>query len=170
VLIGVYASKAYIHKDPMRWTGIVFLLLTAGCNGGSEPAITTGEVVGLWRIALVPENPCERTHPAPSLTVDLTVLGGTFDSELTLMGNWELGPVMNPMRPLEGQVDLHTGRFTAELWREPPAGAPIPEARARLTGTIIDYGSLEGELEDPIEDAAGIFGTGTCRYEAVGQR
>ena len=155
----------------MRWTCTLVVLLSAACDGGSEPAITTSEVVGMWTIELdEPEDACDRNNPAPSLTVNLTVLGETFDTELTLTGTWELGPVTNPTHALEGEVDLNTGRFTAELWREPPEGAPVPEARARLVGTIVDYGSLNGELEDPVEDAAGILGAGTCRYTAAGQR
>jgi len=154
----------------MRRVCTVIALLCAGCDGSSEPAITTSEVVGLWTVVVAPEEACDRNNPAPSLTVDLTVLGETFATELTLMGTWELGPVTNPTHPLEGEVDLQTGRFTAELWREPPAGTPVPEARARLTGTIVDYGTLNGELEDPVSDAAGILGTGSCRYAATGQR
>lgn len=145
-------------------------LLYTGCSGASEPAITTSEVVGLWTVVLEPDGVCDRNNPAPSLTVGLTVLGQTFETELTLSGTWELGPVTNPGQPLEGEVDLETGRFSAQLWREPPEGAPVSEARARLTGTIVDYGSLNGELEDPVEDAAGILGAGTCRYTAAGQR
>ena len=120
-------------------------------------------------IALAEEEPCDRNNPAPSLTVNLTVLGGTFDTELTLMGTWELGPVTNPSHPLEGEVDLKTGRFAAELWREPPAGAPVPEARGRLAGTIVDYGTLNGELADPVAEAVGILGAGACHYAATGQ-
>lgn len=154
----------------MRWLRNLTALLCAACGGGSEPAITMSEVVGLWRIALSEEEPCERNNPAPSLTVNLTVLGERGATELMLMGTWELGPVIHPAQPLEGEVDLETGRFTAELWREPPEGAPVPEARGRLTGTIVDYGTLHGELEDPVADATGILGAGTCQYGATGQR
>ena len=154
----------------MRWTGTVIALVCAGCERSSEPAITTSEVVGMWTIALAEEEPCERNNPAPSLTVSLTVLGGTFDTELALLGTWEIGPVMKPTHPLEGEVDLKTGRFAAELWREPPAGAPVPEARGRLTGTIVDYGILNGELADPVAEAVGILGAGACHYAANGQR
>jgi hypothetical protein len=154
----------------MRWVWTVTTLLCAGCGGGSEPAITISEVVGMWTIALAEEEPCDRNNPAPSLTVNLTVLGETGATELMLTGTWELGPVIHPTRPLEGEVDLETGRFTAELWRESPDGTPVPEARARLTGTIVDYGSLNGELEDPVSDATGILGAGMCQYGVTGQR
>jgi hypothetical protein len=149
---------------------LIALPIYVGCGGGPEPAITTGEVVGTWTIVLEKQEPCDRNNPAPSLTVDLAVLGETNETELTLMGTWELGPVTNPTRPLEGEVDLETGRFTAELWREPIPGAPVPEARGRLAGTIVDYGTLSGELEDPVGEAAGILGAGICLYRATGAR
>lgn len=158
-----------LYRRFIRETGAMIALLSAGCNGGPEPVITTSEVVGMWTVVLEPQGTCDRLNPAPSLTLDLTVLGGTFDTELTLIGRWELGPVMIPRQPLEGEVDLQTGRFTAELSRQPPEGAPVPEARARLSGTIVDYGSFNGELVDPLQDAAGILGAGTCRYTAIGQ-
>lgn len=148
----------------------LLLVLTSGCDGGSEPVISTGDVVGMWTIALTEDPECGRNNPAPTLTVNLTVLGQTGATELTLMGTWEIGPVTNPMLPLEGEVDLETGRFTAELSRESPAGSPVLEARARLAGTIVDYGSLNAELEDPVANAAGILGAGTCHYTAAGQR
>jgi len=166
------------HFDPLPQN--VIRLATSGllialpiylaCGGPSEPALTTGDVVGMWTIVLEEQEPCDRNNPAPSLTVDLAVLGETNETELALMGTWELGPVTNPTRPLQGEVDLETGRFTAELWREPSPGAPVPEARGRLAGTIIDYGTLSGELEDPLGDAAGILGVGMCQYAATGQR
>jgi hypothetical protein len=149
---------------------LIALPIYLGCDSGSEQAITTGEVVGTWTIVLEEQEPCDRNNPAPSLTVDLAVLGETNATELTLMGTWELGPVTNPAQPLEGGVDLETGRFTAELWRESSPGAPVPEARGHLAGTIVDYGTLTGELEDPIGAAAGILGAGTCLYTATGAR
>jgi hypothetical protein len=45
---------------------------------------------------------------------------------------------------------------------EPPEGAPLPEARVRLSGTIVDHGTMNGELEDPVSEAAGILGAGVC--------
>jgi hypothetical protein len=148
---------------------LIVLPIYVGCGGGSDPAITTSEVVGTWTIVLEEQEPCDRNNPAPSLTVDLTVLGETNETELALMGTWELGPVTNPTRPLEGEVDLETGRFTAGLWREPSPDAPVP--RGRLAGTIVDYGTLSGELEDPVGAAeTGILGAGTCLYTATGAR
>ena len=146
------------------------LLLFGGCDGSSKPAITTSEVVGMWTIALEEAETCDRNNPAPSLTVDLAVLGETGETEMMLMGTWELGPVTNPTLPLEGEVDLETGRFSAELWRESPTGSPTPEARGRLAGTIVDYGTLNGELVDPFGEATGILGAGSCRYAATGLR
>ncbi len=154
----------------MRWVLGVTTLLCLGCGGGTEPAITISEVVGVWSIALTEEEPCTRNNPAPSLTVNLSVLGETGATELTLMGTWELGPVTNPTHPLEGEIDLETGHFTAEIRREPPEGSPTPAARALLTGTIIDYGTLTAELDDPTSTAAGILGTGRCQYTASGRR
>lgn len=149
---------------------LITVLLSVGCDGGSEPTISTSEVVGMWTIALGEQEPCDRNNPAPSPTVDLAVLGETNETASALMGTWELGPVTNPTRPLEGEVDLETGHFTAELWREPIAGAPVPEARGHLAGTIVDYGTLTGELEDPVGNATGVLGAGTCRYTATGTR
>ena len=154
----------------MRWVLGVTTLLCLGCGGRTEPAITISEVVGVWTIALTEEEPCTRDNPAPSLTVNLSVFGETGATELTLMGTWELGPVTNPTHPLEGEIDLETGHFTAEIRREPPEGSPTPAGRALLTGTIVDYGTLTAELDDPLSTAAGILGTGRCQYTASGRR
>ena len=124
----------------------------------------------MWTVALAPEGACDRNNPAPTLSMDLVVFGETYATKLTLTGTWELGPVSNPSQPLEGEIDLQTGRFTAELWREPVAGNPLPEARGWLAGTIIDYGTLNAELQDPVSQASGILGAGACQYAATGQR
>ena len=143
------------------------LLCLTGCDDNSEPAISTGDVVGMWTIALEEPETCDRNNPAPTITVDLAVLGETDETELTLMGTWELGPVIHPSLPLEGEVDLETGRFSAELSRDPPSGSPTPEARGRLTGMIVNYTTMNGELEDPIGATTGILGAGACRYAAT---
>jgi hypothetical protein len=151
--------------------GMVLMALTAGCGGGTDLAITTGEVVGTWTIALTEDPDCGRNNPAPTMTLNLSLVGETGATALSFQGSsWELGPVVDPRLPLDGDMDLETGRFTVELIREPPAGSPNPAIRARLAGTIIAYGALEGELDDPLSGSAGILGFGVCHYTAVGQR
>jgi hypothetical protein len=161
-------------KLPARMIGrgMVLLALAAGCGGGTEPQVTTGDVVGIWTVALTQDVACDRPPPlAPTLTLNLSVVGRTGATELSFQGStWALGPVIDPRDPLDGEIDLETGRFTAELVREPPAGSPTPAARARLTGTIVDFGTLEGELDDPVPSSAGILGAGVCHYTAAGQR
>ena len=154
----------------MRWNLGLTMLLCSGCGSESKPVITLSEVVGLWTITLTEVEPCDRNNPAVALNVNLSVFGETDATQLTLAGTWELAPVTNPNRPLEGEIDLETGHFTAEIRSEPPQGSPNPTARALLTGTIVDYGTMTAELEDPISTAAGVLGTGRCQYTAEGRR
>ena len=151
--------------------GMVLSALAAACGGGTEPVITTGDVVGIWTIQLTEDPACERNNPAPTLTLNLSVVGLTGSTELSFQGStWDLGPVISPRLPLDGSIDLETGRFTAELIREPPEGSSSPAVRARLVGSILAYADLEGELDDPISSTVGILGSGVCRYTAEGLR
>ncbi len=122
------------------------------------------DVVGFWHVTLTPEPGCTRNNPAPALDLTVSVLSRTGAEIVTLQGGWDLAPVSNPGRPLEGVVDLRTGAFHVDL------SSTSPTTGALLEGAMDSGPALTGTLTDPAADAsAGILGAGSCTYVAAGQ-
>jgi hypothetical protein len=144
---------------------VVVGVVLGGCGTEPDPhAVEIRDVVGFWHVSLTPDPSCTRTNPAPALDLTLAVLGPVGADIVTLQGGWELAPVFNPSRPLEGTLDLRTGAFHADLT------STSPTTRARLEGSMELGPGLTGSLTDPAPGAsAGILGTGSCTYVATGQ-
>jgi hypothetical protein len=154
----------------IRSTCAVMVAVALG-SCGSEPdrhAVEVRDVVGLWHVSFTPDAGCTRTNPTTALDLDLQVLSPVGADIVTLQGGWELAPVTDPNRSLEGTLDLRTGAFHADLVSAGPA------AQARLEGSILNSieggPALTGNLSDPASGTGpGIFGVGSCTYTAAGQ-
>lgn len=144
---------------------VVSILALGSC--GTEPdrhAVEVRDVVGFWHVNLTPDAGCTRNNPAPALDLTVAVLSPTGADLVTLQGGWDYAPVSDPGRPLEGELDLRTGAFHADLT------STSPDVLARLEGTMDNGPALAGSLTDPAAGSTvGIFGTGACTYVAAGQ-
>jgi hypothetical protein len=143
------------------------LMLAALGSCGTEPdrrAVEIEEVVGFWHVSLTPDPTCTRNNPAPALDLTVAALRQIGADLVILHGGWELAPVTNPTRPLEGSLDLRTGAFHVDLTSASPATG------ARLEGSMGAGPVLTGTLTDPGSGASmGILGVGSCTYAAAGQ-
>jgi hypothetical protein len=150
----------------IRPTCAVLLAATlSSCGTEPDPhAVEIRDVVGFWHVSLTPAPGCARNNPAPALDLTVAVLSRTGADLVTLQGGWELAPVTNPSRPLEGTLDLRTGAFRADLT------STSPTTRARLEGSIGVGPALTASLTDPGSGGSvGILGAGSCTYTATGQ-
>ncbi|HWL38794.1 MAG TPA: hypothetical protein VNO75_01035 [Gemmatimonadaceae bacterium] len=133
-----------------------------GGGGPGGGAVTPAQISGNWSFAL---DRTTATCPAGSLPDNQVILADLDVLTTGLMtgtSTWQASP--GPDRSLEGGLNLATGVGSLIL-RGSAAGTAM-----ELEGTFTADGDFDGTLRDPRAGSLPVFSSGSCQYNATGDK